>query len=332
VSRAFVLAAGCLGLAFAAGCRAPRGNTGAEVVPAPPARTNGAPSLAHRLTHLHHWDEWHGELGSNIVDVVERFDRHFGEARLNEETRGTRVKVSLGFSYDGDDGLSFENKINARLALPALEHRLQLVVDNFVEADDPDRISPILDAARESEPDAALRLVSREAAKWRINTDAGVRFSDELQVFGKFRGSRTLVLQPWEMNFSQEFKWYSDNGWSEISELRWSRIVAWRWLFRSTTSVSWEEDSEGVTPSQSFAIFKQLSKRRAFKLATAAAWPEFPHTVSANYKLEASHRQLIHKDWLFMEITPGVEFPQKDNYNVNPYITVLFDCIFGDAR
>jgi hypothetical protein len=93
--------------------------------------------------------------------------------------------------------------------------------------------------------------------------------------------------------------------------------------------MTWEELYSGVTFKQTFALAYELSKRRAYRLYTSAAWPETPHTREANYTIGAVYRQRLHRDWLFMELMSALEFPQADDYDPNPLAGVMMEILFG---
>lgn len=278
------------------------------------------------------WDTRHEMWSSNIVAAVERFDRFFGDPRLDEENTGTRLKLGLGLEFVRGEDPKLDHKFSARLALPALERRIHVVVDNAFEAEDPAQGSTVETAAKESEPNTGLRYILREERFVRISLDGGVRFSDELQIYAKLRGRKIIPLDPWELYVSQLFEWFSVDGWKETTEMRWSRWVWQHWLFRSTTDLLWEEKEDGTTPSQSFGVFRALGRKTAHKVAVSGSWPEFPHTHNASYALEYGYRRLIYRDWLFAELTPGVKFPQDEDYEITPYFTIMFEAILGDVR
>ncbi len=73
----------------------------------------------------------------------------------------------------------------------------------------------------------------------------------------------------------------------------------------------------------------ELRKRRAYRFYTSATWPETPHSREANYALGAVYRQRVHRDWLFVELMSAVEFPQADDYDLNPMIGVTMEILFS---
>jgi hypothetical protein len=151
-------------------------------------------------------------------------------------------------------------------------------------------------------------------------------------MFGRLRGRIILPFPVWELRLSQSVAWFTDDGVTETSELRWNRLLWTDWLFRSISRVTWEENNNGVTPAQSFRLFRKLTAHRGYLLEASGYWPETPHAHKARYTTEFTYRQLLYSRWFFLEISPGLEFPQKRDYECTPYISVKLEIIFDEER
>ena len=125
--------------------------------------------------------------------------------------------------------------------------------------------------------------------------------------------------------------WFTDDGLVATSQMRWTRHLGDSWLLRAGSRLTWEENRDGVIPAQSFTLFKELTERRAYSVSLSGSWPEAPHAHEAEYTLEFTYRQLIHSHWLFLEVTPGLEFPQASDYDVTPRIEVKFEVVFDES-
>ena len=275
-------------------------------------------------------DLWHARISLAIADTVDRIDLFFGDDRLDDENPRTRLNTSVGLKYDGDEGPSLATDFKLRLALPQLDNRLQVFVDNAFTADEPQEIDSLSDAANESEPDTGLRYIFKRDKTRLINADIGNRFSSPAQIFSRLQGRKIIPCQEWELRLKQTVSWFFDDGWTENSEMTWNRPMEGRYLFRSTSRLAWEEKSRGATPSQAFILFKELNARSGYSFTLSGTWPETPHVESANYSTILTYRRLIYKQWLSLEISPGMEFPQSEDYELNPFITIQCGILFSD--
>ena len=253
-------------------------------VPAPPPLSETQkPGWRARMSDPAQWEIWHDRASTGIVAATERIDRFFGDERLEDDNESTRLKFGIGPRYHKEDGASLVTDIKARLALPRLKNRFQLIIDDFFESDEPEDASVFSEALKDSEPDTALRYVISRNESRRLSADAGVRFSSPSQVFGRLRG-RIIVPYPlWELRLTQTAAWFTDDGLVTTSQMGWTRHLGDSWLLRAGSRLTWEENRDGVTPGQSFTLFKELSERQAYAVSLSASWPEMPRTHEAEY-------------------------------------------------
>jgi len=281
------------------------------------------------LTDLDRWDSRHQFYSSRFTSTIDGIDRFFGDERLIEDNQRSRLTLGIGLRLDRNDGLSLVSGLRLRLVMPRLEQRLQLVLDDDLGVDEPGDEQALIDAVRETRPDAGVRYIFKEEERMRISGDIGVRTSDPFQLFGRGRWRMTIPFDYWELRLSETVYWFTEDGWLETTDMSWSRPVTGLWLFRSSSSLRWEELRHGITPGQAFSLTHPLSFRRAFRFYISGTWPESPHTREANYVFGAVYRQRIHRDWLFMEISPSLEFPQADDYAINPIVELKFEIILS---
>ena len=294
-----------------------------------PGPASPAPESSRRSNHI--LVRARDSMSATLVDAAERVDRFFGDERLEEDNKGTRLTVRFGLRQERRNGASFEQKVSLRLALPQLENRLQFIVDNIVEGDDPGDTSGVRDAFSDSTPDTGLRWIIRELERFRLTSDVGARWSREPQLFYRLRARKIHMIGDWELMASQSLFAYTADGVGETTELRWVRRLADDWLFRSLTRVTWRDQRSGVEPAQTFEIIGDPRESWAQAFRIRGTWPETPHTREALYAGEWVLRRRVHWDWLYLEVRPGVEFAQAFEYNANPYIVALLEVIFGDA-
>jgi hypothetical protein len=284
------------------------------------------------LTNPDRWDARHDFVSAGVIGAVERIDRIFGDERLDDDTRLSRLHVKVGGQYSEQDEFSLLTNFRLRLALPRLQNRLQLIVNDEIEAEDAESSDDLAEAAEDSKADVALRYIASGNVRHRLSVDAGVRGFDPLQGLGRTRGWVAVPVGPWEMRLTETVTWLTRDGFASTTEMRWTRPLRHQWWLRSTSRLTWEEQLHGVTPAQSLAVGRTPTDRRAYRLESAGSWPETPHTDSARYRLTFTYRQALHRNWLFLEIAPGVDFRQNRDYEPNPGIALHLELILGDVR
>jgi len=239
--------------------------TGSECPPAEPtsqAAADPSPSRLARMKEAEYWDAHHLHYSQRLANAIERLDRLFGDDRLVEDNRGSSLLLGIGLRYVGDRGTSLISDIRLRMVMPRLKERLQIVLDDIVEVEDPENQQEIIDAVRETRPDAALRYIFWQNRKTRLNADLGVRTDSPSQLFARGRWRLILPISCWETRLSETAYWLTDNGWRLKSDLSLTRPVG-AWYFHSDSRMTWEEIRSGLTFGQTFAMTYEISKRRA---------------------------------------------------------------------
>lgn len=274
----------------------------------------------------------HTFISSNFVRAIDRFDSFFGDPNLSEDNDATRIQVAFGPKFTKDADLpSLETDAKIRINLPRIERRLQLAIDTLGESDDPSTAGQVI-TERDRSADAALRYVIPEYKKWRFNLDAGLSRDDEDEYdpYLKLRARRKAQVDGWQMQFREVVRYYYNAGFKESTELQWDHPVK-HWMFRSLSKVTWTEGTNGVMPEQRFSLYKELGRRRAMRWDVAAYWPETPHTQAAHYYTEFAFRQLVHKDWMYLEFLPRLEWAQDQDYETEPSVLIQMEVIFGEV-
>lgn len=294
----------------------------------PPAGANG--SLLTALASTNQWNKWHAGWSSNVVGAARYLDRFFADPKLDEESNDTRIKLSLGVRFKEYEEVKLITRANLRLQLPGTSKRLKLVFEDLVESDDPGTARDVITDFDNASPDAALRYNLRSKKRYKLDADAGVRLGSTDQMFLRLRGDRRFsITDELRVRTTQSVRWWSADGWVSLTQVEIDRQLHQDILFRSKSELEWAEEEPGVQPMQTFSLIYAKSSHRAYRVDVGGSWPESPDVTEANYFLTLSSRRRIHHNWLYLELKPGVEFPQTRNYEEVFYFTVQFDIVFG---
>lgn len=307
--------------------------------PAPPERRESPARWLSR--HVMH-------IGDNVDDYVasigsppearrnETFDRFYGDRqREDEHNRSTvRVSPSIEFQDSDGDGVTLHLRINARLALPRSEGRLQLVFDSFDEDSDVldttlERRPPMDATGVEERPTLSLRIKLRETLHYRASIDTGVRFTPtpDPRIRARFRVWK--AAGPVILRGTQSFFWELKDGVGEKTQFDVDRGSITQNLARATTSILWAEDSAGVSASEVLAISHALGRKRTIGLSAGVSSHLEPDAQVDKCTVQLPLRFRLHRNWLFMELTPGVDYPRERDFRESPFIILKFNFIFG---
>ena len=288
--------------------------------------------LEHAATHsLRTMDKVHSALSWGLVESVDTFDGFFGDDRVSEENNETLLRVSLPYTIKESDESEFKPKVNARVALPQLQNRLHVILDEFTQDDDrdDDRHDDPGDDEDHQRVSLGLRYLAKERYRTRINYDAGVRFNSGLDPFVRARATRAFALKKWVPRLTEDLLWTEKESLTSTSTLNFDRPVVTTVMFRASSRMIWEEDDYGVKPSQNLMLFWRPSDVRAGSLNLGVSGLTHPATVVDKYRAAVTYRQRVFRKWIYAEITPAAEFPRERDFNFTPMLTLKLEMIFG---
>lgn len=249
------------------------------------------------------------------------------------EKEGSRIILSPVFDVRDYEGFSLGLKARARLKLPQLSRRLSLIFDS--DYDDRD-LTP--DIAKSQ--DVGLRSGDRTAAnlqyefedRWLFKTrlEAGLKFRPEPVPRIGVRGRLSRKVGPATSRFTQTFFWDGDYGWGERSSLDFEKRKRDLYYANLNANVLWAENSDGVQGGSTFQIYRFLNRSRAYGFIAGAYGPLEPRAYVDMYSVRLSWRQKLFRDWLFLEIAPGFDWPEKHDLKQVAIFQIKFDIVIGD--
>ncbi len=250
-----------------------------------------------------------------------------------EESEGSRVILTPVVEAREHSGPSVGLKLRAKLSLPRVSERVDLIFDSdFDDSDLTPNISRAGDVGQRT-PDqgaATVRLRLNDVYKFKTSIDTGLKFKPEPVPRIGLRGRLTRPSTNLLARYTQIFFWDGKERLGLRSTLDLEQSKKNVYLRRSSTSIRWSEGSDGVRGGQTFQFYRFLSERRAIGLSIGAFGPLEPSAHVETYSARLSWRRRIHRDWLFMEIETGVDWPRERDYQEVYLARVKFDIVIGD--
>lgn len=281
---------------------------------------------------IDHWislrfDNWNEE------NATERRDPPLIRRMRDDDSRGSRVTLCPVVEVSESGGVSLGLKVKAKLDLPESSHRVRLIIDSDYDETD---LTPELSRSQ----DVGLRGGDQRAAsievdvvdlwKFRTSADFGLKFKPEPQPRIGVRGRLTRKLDPLRLRFTQRFFWEGGDGFGERSTIDLEHQKPDTYLRRLSASVLWSEASEGVRVGYTFQNYWYLSRSRAIGINLGAFGPLEPHAFIETYSARISFKRRLLRDWLFMELEPGIDWDREEGYQAEYFFRIKFDIIFGD--
>ena len=302
----------------------------------------------------------HNNLSCDMQYYVDKADIMFADSAAEKKAiPASRFRLGLYTELEEDGGIKIRLSpdVNADIRIPNIEERLRL----FIDTKNSDDLPGTTVMERERGFNAGLRKVTR----W-FRYDVGVKVRFPPVLFGRIDWRPQWQVNEWEVNPLGRIYWESDDGYGALSSLSAYRYIGSRVLVRSVTAAKWTEkaNSEGEPPEDpdeyyesnagleweqslvlgyvnkllsSKYVGKDVSMNKVAK-ATGLRLSVFGNTDrvggAERVRLSLGHRRPIYKDWMFLMITPELEWYKENNWEYITRIRVGIDMLFsvGDVQ
>jgi hypothetical protein len=279
------------------------------------------------------YDSAHAYMNTAFCEPAIWFDDFFASDRVLEEVAGSYVRWRNDFIQNEETGFKFNTNLNFSVELPKISSKLQLIF----EGDEDQNLQDVLpgEPADESSNNLGLRLDVKDTDRSKFNISVSAKPRIRMRYRYTYPFSDELLFR-----FTQELQ--NEKGINGArTRLDFEKAFLPLKLLRSTTEGFISEDVPGVDWSQSFVLFKRITRKSSVSYETGAVGITEPDSMITNYRLGIRYRQNIHRDWLFFEVSPDISWPitlSEDRKQVIRErrsilsILVRFEVHFGNAR
>ncbi len=139
-------------------------------------------------------------------------------------------------------------------------------------------------------------------------------------------------LDNWRADASQSVFWSDRDGGGEKTEFKLDRPVGDIHLFRLHSSLVWSELSHGVDWGQYASYYALFNSRSSATLKLGLRGYSHPSWLTDQYLVRVAFRKRVHRDWIFLEIEPGLDFFRDDNFKTIPLINIKMEFVFGSFK
>ncbi|OGV66425.1 MAG: hypothetical protein A2498_16120 [Lentisphaerae bacterium RIFOXYC12_FULL_60_16] len=279
-----------------------------------------------------------GALGEDENRELDMSRRFYGNMLTAYNVEGSYIRLTPRIILTSGADNEYKVDFSARLRLPDISRRLRLYVDSYDTDYDPmenifsARYRQALERERGEGATAGLTYFFSDHMKRKLSLSTGVRFNPAPSPKFRLRGRLIKSFDVWQAQFAESVFWNQKDGVGEKTELLFDRLVYDRCHFRAASSAIWSEFSHGVDWGQYVSGYVNFSQRRsgAFKLGLRGY--THPSAVTDQYLIRLTYRQRIYRDWLFLEVEPGLDFFREDDYETTPLINIKIEAVFGSYK
>ncbi|HQS57777.1 MAG TPA: hypothetical protein PLU16_03395 [Gallionellaceae bacterium] len=277
-------------------------------------------------------------LSGKLESWAKGLDNFFGDYRNYQESNNSVIQfnVTQVTGYQGEPRYDYD--LNVKISLPNTEKKMQLLIETNPEEKSTSYqtqinsrlIKPVTSPAKLA---AALRYEKREAERWRFTTDGGIQLAGLASTpFVRARLSLAMPLEDWRLNVAESVFWFSTIGAGESTLIDFERPLTKQHLFRASSNATWLNSTQYFDLSQSFSVYHTFDERTALLYQVSAIGVSRPQMQVSDYVILMTYRYRWHREWVYVEISPQLHFPQEENYKTSKLLSVRLEILFDQSR
>jgi hypothetical protein len=277
-------------------------------------------------------------LSAKLESWARSTDRFFGDYRNYQESNDSVVQLvaTQVVGYQGPP--KFDYALNVKVHLPNTEKKLQLLVETGPDknsATGPTKIQPYPYRKSNTQGSiaAALRYEKSEAERWHFTTDGGLLMAGIASTpFARSRLRLAMPVGPWLMNVAESVFWYNTIGAGESTVLDFEHRINELFVVRSSSNATWLNDTQNFDLRQDLSLYHSLNDRAALLYQVSAIGVSRPQTQVSDYVILLLFRYRVHREWMFVELSPQQHFPRDRNFEPSSLLSMKFELLFDKSR
>ncbi|MDD5523083.1 MAG: hypothetical protein PHI84_19875 [Kiritimatiellae bacterium] len=287
-------------------------------------------------------DSIHDRIFLRLQRNINSFDHFFAKYPADAmEIPISRFRMGLYFVTEDDEDLEtrFEPKFEVNLKLPNLKDRWSIFVDSLRDNElpgvDPTESETVLNAGFRHVYD-----------KINIHTDLGLRWRNEPVGIARVDWRPKYSIGKLTMYPRQRVFYETQEGFGEVTA-----FTANRWLgknfIRSVSAAKWTEHTDGVEWEQSAIlghVHRLIEEDKTSDLISdedvarglSLRYSMFGHNSTEERRIDRHRLTLIYRHpmfrkWIFLQIAPGIEYRNNNEWKCVPSIQIGFDTLFWEV-
>jgi hypothetical protein len=272
-------------------------------------------------------------ISSSFLGFSKSVDEFFSDEKAEYESNGSYIRLTGDSVFTDGEGWGFNGSTRAKLVLPNTQRKLRLVFESDPEQE---RESPQqqlnsnpIDAAEKKAYFAGIEGLLGEFEYWRFRPGIGLKLNRKLDFFVRFRASRKFdISERWQGYLGNTLYWFNSTGFRFDTRLEFDRRFGEQKLFRFVTSARREQDNDWWDLAQIFSITHTIDRRQAIIYLAGVYGINEPNTHAESYQLQMRYRRLLHRDYLFGELIPQLQYLQEDEFEPVFSFTLRLEMVF----
>ncbi|MDX1302892.1 hypothetical protein [Photobacterium sp.] len=284
---------------------------------------------------------WLDESQGTVSDTINEYSTsvdHFIGKKENEEALVNRSYLRIRFRprYTHREYFDFDSNVYLKLDLPHTKKNWKLILET-----DPDDYDSLENKQRDISDNSengvggaigGVSLQDKPLGQWKADYGIGLKIKLPLDPFVKANLRRIDTLsENWTTRIHQEIFYYHSKGPGLLTSLDFYYAVNKEHskIIKSGTSAQFLDSDNNWELVQQVEYYHRINETNSIEYSVGASADTGGDKESKNFWLSTSWKQRLYKDWLYLKISPDINFKSDFDYKVNPGIMMELELFFS---
>ncbi len=280
-------------------------------------------------------DFTHDYVSQSVEELATSIDRFFANQKHYQYTNRTYVQIRLDGYWRDERTPEYTPRLRAKLHLPGAERRFKLML----ETDPQERQTP-QDLSQNNAGTTGgagagnyfLSMLRERVSEsgWNFQPNIGVELKLPLEAFLRLRLYKSIPLgEKWTMRPDQNVYWYTGQGAGSDSYLEFNYRLSDDFLLRFGSFLRWTDRNDYWEPSQNLVLYHYIRPGVQMYYQVGMFGRTAPTLHVTDYLFTINYRQLLYRDWLFLEMRPQLSYAEGEDWRPVRSFLLRFDVVFG---
>jgi hypothetical protein len=277
-------------------------------------------------------------ISKNLFSVTNRIDTYFGEKKVLEEKNGSSIKVEYATTIKEKSAQSSEPDFDIKVRFKQLENKLNFKFNSSKKDEDETlENKQIVENSSENSAiensifRASIGFFKEQEKYWSISFDTGIKIESSLNPFAKARGRRSFYFGETELRLSNKILVEDIDGMFNSTDININRKLSRDFSFTYANKFVWKDTLNELTTVHGPSIRQDIDDKQSISYNIRTRFKNKPKTYAiTGHEIFSAYRRDLYKQWIFLELTPGLSFLSETDYARTAFFTAKLQALFGD--
>lgn len=278
-------------------------------------------------------DAPHELISEGVEEMAQGMDLFFANENVYSEATTSYARVSIQTTYNNDGSMVTSGDLHLKIDLPQTQKKLKLLLESDTDRDLQTGTNQNKSPGQKDDSVsfyAALQKEISDRKAWHTKVSLGMKLKVPLDPFFLIRAYKDFSVIDWKIRFTETLFWFNSKGTGASSLFELDYALTKNLLFRSRTTELWTDFLDYHEIEQVFSLYYELTERRAISYNIGTYWISHPHLQTERYYASIDYRQRIHKDWLFIEVSPTLSYARDNDFETDRSVMLKLEMVFGN--